>query len=357
MELHRPHPLPSPPDLPGWLKRVGDGISLTRSPTAAITCPHGGLMPQAPGLSGSRRIAVTPRVWHFVKLFWETEVATDERRKRAACAAKAAAGVAKTKADASAAAAAATATGKATAAEATAVAATAATTTAATTKEAPMELGDDEDDDDITITADIVPPSRPHPPAQPWLINGIPPRGALAGLPRFRAPPAKAEGGKATRGGLEAVPVEVKKGRGAGLPRTRSPPPEAEEEEEEEVALVEHPAVEVEVPGGAPAAAGPFEVMSGTSGGLLHCQEFPASCSAECTRWGSPSASLALCTPCTDSTLMHACQATLARRRSAGIPLPPPSTPSRCGEGMTGAAADAASTSPTHPPPAGAVRA
>ena len=289
-----------PPVLSGWLKRVGDGISLTRSPTAAITCPHGGLMPQAPGLSGSRRIAVTPRVWHFVKHFWETEVATDEGRKRAASAAKAA-GVAKTKASAV------TATATDTAAA------------AATTKEAPMELGDDEDDnedggvtmmddgDDVTITADIVPPPRPHPPAQPWLINGIPPKGAVSGLPRFRAPPAKAEGGKAARGESAAGRIEVKKTRGAGLPRTRPPPPEAEEEE---VALVEHPAVEVEEPGGAPAAAGPSEVMGGA--GSLHCQEFPASCSVECTRWGF----LSIVLPHTRSS----------RCRQARHEPPPPST-------------------------------
>ncbi|KAG1677224.1 hypothetical protein FOA52_013422 [Chlamydomonas sp. UWO 241] len=57
----------------GWLKRTGKSISLSASPTSAIACPHGALLPAALSGIGSRRIAVASRDWSFLRALYESE--------------------------------------------------------------------------------------------------------------------------------------------------------------------------------------------------------------------------------------------------------------------------------------------
>ncbi|KAF5832456.1 hypothetical protein DUNSADRAFT_11623 [Dunaliella salina] len=49
----------------GWLKRKAGSISIDISPTSALACPHGNLVPNA------KRMAVPRYLWHMLKGLWE----------------------------------------------------------------------------------------------------------------------------------------------------------------------------------------------------------------------------------------------------------------------------------------------
>ena len=50
-------------------------MSLKVAPTADITCPHNGLLPETQSVDKSKRVAVPANVWDFLKSLWE-EAAT-----------------------------------------------------------------------------------------------------------------------------------------------------------------------------------------------------------------------------------------------------------------------------------------
>lgn len=57
----------------GWRRRqwraLGAGKERDASPTAGITCPHGGLLPEAAG-ARAKRVAVPPAVWAHLAATW-----------------------------------------------------------------------------------------------------------------------------------------------------------------------------------------------------------------------------------------------------------------------------------------------
>lgn len=57
--------------LRGWRKRLSGSIS-TVSPTANLTCPHGGLLSEAAG-KAAQRFVVSPEIWQYFKQGWELE--------------------------------------------------------------------------------------------------------------------------------------------------------------------------------------------------------------------------------------------------------------------------------------------
>ncbi|GAX84137.1 hypothetical protein CEUSTIGMA_g11560.t1 [Chlamydomonas eustigma] len=67
--------------LQGWIRRAGGSVSLTTSPTAAITCPHSQLLPGAHNHSASRRIAVPQSIWSFIRHLWNSEREAEAEKK------------------------------------------------------------------------------------------------------------------------------------------------------------------------------------------------------------------------------------------------------------------------------------
>lgn len=66
----------------GWKKRASQTISLT-SPSEGITCPHGGLMPEAMGAK-AKRAAVPRQAWEYFEDLWrrnKTEHRASAKRK------------------------------------------------------------------------------------------------------------------------------------------------------------------------------------------------------------------------------------------------------------------------------------
>lgn len=92
---HMPVHSPVPSCPVGWMRRAGLSVSTAASPTTAITCPHGGLLPQAGSMASTKRLAVTERVWTFLRTLWDSEARAEAERKAAEAERKAAAEAAK----------------------------------------------------------------------------------------------------------------------------------------------------------------------------------------------------------------------------------------------------------------------
>lgn len=93
--LHMPVRPPTPSCPVGWMRRAGLSVSTAASPTTAITCPHGGLLPQVGSMASTKRLAVTERVWTFLRTLWDSEARAEAERKTAEAERKAAAEAAK----------------------------------------------------------------------------------------------------------------------------------------------------------------------------------------------------------------------------------------------------------------------
>lgn len=70
------------PMLAGWRRRKENYLG-DKSPTADITCKHGGLLPEAAGVTAKRQ-AIPLALWEFLVACWDKQAATRQARKRAA---------------------------------------------------------------------------------------------------------------------------------------------------------------------------------------------------------------------------------------------------------------------------------
>ena len=66
--------------LRGWKNRKGLSMGNT-SPTASLTCPHGGLQPDIPGRP-SRRVVIPDDFWQYLKRSWYAKAADKDRKDR-----------------------------------------------------------------------------------------------------------------------------------------------------------------------------------------------------------------------------------------------------------------------------------